>query len=448
MVIAGSALLGCGGADVTEGVGEAREAQGDHNGLGVAALGHNAITANKAALRVLTSFPLVSSTFDGTNPSVEATYHAEDPTSNMSDQLSGPIAEEAMRYIVECTLSKTQSFTHAGVTYTGDLGLCGPASAAGNWGALAPTGECLQLVSGCLMARTNALGKRVYLSLRGQPSALFPLGPSVPTQKYLEENAAIPSFTACTALTLGVGRTCGWTPKSVGQCTPGALVTVGAGANAANCAAPLGSAGFLPGNKMLRVCRGVTGCDPTYTGTLPDEGMIASNDDACGGSNPSVTFTCPLSGTYSVMIAPYRSDGVINGTEVVSANAGVYPSSELQTFTLREGGWFGSIFEPSGLGAGLGTHMTPNHTLVDSTAAPPVIFKDMHGCYSDTWTDSAAQLTSRMCLTSSAMCAIDVIGACADKCAVLDGPEVVGDGDYHGCSDVWQWPVTTFVNHP
>lgn len=490
MVVLGAGLAACGEGEsmplVTERVGEVSEAQGDHNGLSVAALEHNAITANKAALLVLSRFPLTTSTLEGTNPAVAAAYHSMDASTNMGDQLHDAVAQEAMQYVVACALGRDQRVSYHNrfgdnVTFSGGLGICGTQGGAtspvGDWSAAAPTSDCLELVSACLMARTNALGKRIFLSLRGQPSApsllpaqlpVFSLAGSVPTQVHYKEGARVASYQACATSRSGVARDCGWTAKSIGRCVAGEVVTIGAGANVTSCSDPLGSAS---GDTMLRVCRGLYGCDTTTPAyASPYAGMIGQNDDACAGHNPSVQFVCPANGPlvdpadpvtrygyYSVMMAPHDSASTLSGTETIAVTSGVYPATERQVFSYPEGGFFGNIFQPTQLGAGIATRVLLTGAVADSLVLnpgtdPPVMFKDMHACYADEWTDGVAELTGRMCLASTGTCGIRIAGPCSSRCAILDGPEIVGDGDYHGCRDFtgrsWSKPVTTFLNYP
>lgn len=489
VVLLGSALAGCSGAEpVTasdEPVGEAREAQGDHNGMSVAALEHNAVTANRAMLYVLSQFPLATSTLEGTDPGAAGAYHVFDPSTDLGDQLHDSVARESMSYIVGCALGKGQSVSYHNrfgddVTFAGDMGICGTSagarSPAGDWSMSAPTTSCLELVSACLMARTNALGRHIYLSLRGQPSApsllpaqlpVFALRNLVPTQSIYKENVKAASYAACPAHLTGPARDCGWTPMAVGRCRAGEVVTIGAGANQANCDAPLGSAS---GNTMLRVCRGLYGCDmATPSAASAYAGILGQNDDTCGGANPSVQFTCPNNGPlitpgepprygyYSVMIAPRDSEDTLSGAETIRADRGEYPATEEEVFTYQEGAFFGSIFLPSELGAGIGTRVmlsgaVSDNLLVFPGAQPPVMFRGMHGCYSDVWSDGAAEQTSRICLTSSGACGINIVGACSSTCAIADGADVAGDGDFHQCLDrggrSWANPVTTFLNHP
>jgi hypothetical protein len=135
-------------------------------------------------------------------------------------------------------------------------------------------------------------------------------------------NAATPDemnldpLVACVAMQTGLGRNCGWTANgAVRTCTPGSMVTVG-------CSETCGL-GSCTGDSMIRVYEG----NRTTTGTItPDLAPLASNDDSgCprdggGGDLCSRTnFTCPASGQYTVLTAPYRSN------EMTTCNIAVSP---------------------------------------------------------------------------------------------------------------------------
>lgn len=112
--------------------------------------------------------------------------------------------------------------------------------------------------------------------------------------------APIDPLQTCTNMEQGLDRDCGWRLVGTQRCMPGTRVVVGCDPY---CAPPLGSCG---GDPMIRVCPGVMPC------TRAD--AIASNDDntACtvdGGSNvcARVSFTCPESGQYTVLVGPYES---------------------------------------------------------------------------------------------------------------------------------------------
>ena len=118
------------------------------------------------------------------------------------------------------------------------------------------------------------------------------------------------SFMTCSVLssTTGETRRCGWYSGGVGLCTPGTSVTVTTGAcNVSG-----------QEDTVLRVCSGASPCE------YGSSGLLASNDDACGSLAARATFTCPASGSFTVMVAPYR-DGTPLKAKPVALGANVYP---------------------------------------------------------------------------------------------------------------------------
>ena len=101
------------------------------------------------------------------------------------------------------------------------------------------------------------------------------------------------SLSACpwSSTTTGVARNCGWSAAAVGSCAPGGFTVVGAG----GC-----GFGWGNGDSMLRICSGTAPCD------FASSTRIATNDNACSSLLPKVSFTCPASGLYTVMIASAR----------------------------------------------------------------------------------------------------------------------------------------------
>jgi hypothetical protein len=87
-----------------------------------------------------------------------------------------PYAREFMEYLVSCALPEGDDLTWVGgnQTWDGALGLCP------SWKNSAPDQECQELVSACLLARTNAYGQSVSISVRGlyTDDTPMPLGPN------------------------------------------------------------------------------------------------------------------------------------------------------------------------------------------------------------------------------------------------------------------------------
>lgn len=98
-----------------------------------------------------------------------ADYSLEDvvaPGSVFEQDLAmDPYAREFMDYLVSCALPEgvELAWTNGAQNelWEGSLGLCP------SWETFAPDQECQELVSACLLARTNAYGHSVEISLRG-----------------------------------------------------------------------------------------------------------------------------------------------------------------------------------------------------------------------------------------------------------------------------------------
>jgi hypothetical protein len=97
----------------------------------------------------------------------------------------------------------------------------------------------------------------------------------------------------CSGPTGGVGRDCGWSfiDKMRGlSCRPGEAITLGCG----GCA----GGGVCEGDPMLRICEGTEACTSFSAVTM--------GDDSCSVC-PEVRFSCPASGTYSVLTGSFIS---------------------------------------------------------------------------------------------------------------------------------------------
>jgi hypothetical protein len=274
------------------------------NQIGANQIGANSLTNNPAALAALRSVALRSSTFDTTtgHPDLRLQLHNED-------------SRIVMKYLVSCALTDEQTITWTdpfdGVSYswTGGYGIC-PA-----WNEKFPTTTCQERVSACLMARVNAFGIRVPLSLRGQP---LEVDQTATTSKNDRQGNAIASFDKCGTQAFGWGRNCGWKPAYYGSCTPGTSITVGMGASPPqNCSAP--PVGSGSGDLMLRICNGKEGCN--YGGA----NVVSYSDDSCGTLLPSATFTCPDTGYFGVMKAAYDSNQAVTG-QVGATYPAVFPA--------------------------------------------------------------------------------------------------------------------------
>jgi hypothetical protein len=125
------------------------------NGARTAELAYNALASGKAANAALAALPLDSATFGpGGEPALALPLH-------------DPAARVFLTYVTQCALKPGQHVTWQdpfdGVVYDfpGEVGLCP------SWAYGAPSPECLEATSACVLARNNAYGARVEVELRG-----------------------------------------------------------------------------------------------------------------------------------------------------------------------------------------------------------------------------------------------------------------------------------------
>lgn len=455
------AVAGCGGGEVApvhapeSEVGESGAEIRIANSLSTDALVLNAIGTNGTATTLLATSSL-DSLFD-------ATPLGGHP--HISRQLHDPDAQKFMEYLVSCALGPNQTLWYfnpktpsAGPrVWGGKAGLCP------KWLYSPPTQECLNRVSACLLARNNALGRRVELSIRGEVQGdpnVFYLEPVTRPAEYDPDSAQkLASFNDCTMAETGAQRTCGWTGDGIGACTPGATVWVGAGGSVA---CPGSALGASAGSRMvLRVCSGVVGCDSDSSSVL------AEGDGSCAGTDPVVSFTCPSQGYYSVMTAPWNSeDAGVASVATTSTSAQAYALSEAQVYGMREGAFYGNIFDKKALATEVYVEevkfgdQSKFVVVGDDVEIPGAIYRKMYSCYDPSWASGSAYSTHRVCAlpNSGANCAATVAGPCwgpdsnpkSGRCEVNDGLMVKGDGDFERCKDpqgrLWLEPVTTFLH--
>ncbi|MBN1208995.1 MAG: hypothetical protein JXB05_29325 [Myxococcaceae bacterium] len=439
------ALGGCGPAlpEEVEGGWETREeAIRIPNSLTTQALIFNALSTNRVANQMLGSTPLTTLFNPPGDPYIQ-------------NQLRDPNAQAFMPYLVSCALATGQNLawrnplTGTNEVWRGKMGLCT------EWATQPPSQACLERVSSCLLARNNAFGKRVELSARGEhPSSPAAFGLELvtrPTEYDPSTSQRLDSFYSCATNTLGMQRNCGWEVDAIGSCDPGETVRLGAGGHAPDMCT--GSAlGSSSGRTVVRVCEDIAGCD--------DGGprLLAQSEGSCSTTAPAVSFTCPAAGYFSVMTAPYESNLSATATVQVEAPAS-YRLSEAQVFRLREGAFYGTIFDPSALAVEIVVRdgkVIGRDQVVDGS-----VYRRMFSCYDSAWANSAANATHRVCAlpASGSNCAATVAGAClnpakpsypSSKCMTDDGPQVVGDGDYQDCRDttgqLWKEPVTVYLH--
>jgi len=410
------------------------------NSLETRDLALNALTTNRAALEVLTTKPLDSKSF--------ATEEA------LKYQLNHPPAYRVMKYVVQCALPTGRSVEWkdpSGLTHTfpGGAGLCP------EWEFGAPSPTCLGYVTACLLARNNAYGLEVSLSMRGEDPR--------DARRFNPSGAAVawsPIFLPCPSGGMGLGPECGWVGEGVGSCTPGAAVTVAAGApNPDTCTGRLGDIG---GDRVLRVCKDLAGC------TRADR-VTEADQNGCGGIAPSATFTCPDTGKYSVMSAPYdraTPPGSWVWSQARSTSPGTYPSAPFGAYTFREGAFYGNLFDPHALSV----EVLLDRVTFKATLTKPGFmgypYQKVFACYSRDWVSGDSHLTSRVCANTNVSgdlgraCVAQTLGPCEPgntsplppRCAVNDGPQVYGDGDFESCRDdsgqLYAEPVTVYLRSP
>jgi hypothetical protein len=137
-------------------------------------------------------------------------------------------------------------------------------------------------------------GRHTTLMGEFSPCQLSPCGPGIlpPQSSTCElEALALDPLQACSETSMGNGLSseCGWALSLTGECSPAATVDL-------SCAPD-----SCVGDEMMRVCDGATAC---AHGLMLGEGDDTSNPfSLC----PTVGFTCPESGTYTVLVAAYGS---------------------------------------------------------------------------------------------------------------------------------------------
>lgn len=420
------------------------------DGQGLADLPRNGLTrgalsasGTREVLDRIAIHPLSTATLDSGDVS-EMTRHSTD-------------VQSLLGYIVSCALDRTAEVSFrvdaegSRKVWNGHLGLCGATSPFGNWALGAPSQDCLELVSSCVLARVNARQQKVLISMRGAPDCLFPLQPRVPVQEAYRDNNGtppIPSFSPCAsdAPHADPTRNCGWQGRWVGRCQPGTPVTL--------MASPETRA-----NTMLRICKGIYGCDEDPTPPPPYyAGVIESNGSF--GVTRSMTFTCPRNGVaptapsyFSVMVASHVAHPHLDlpeSTDAVIVAGGTYPSPETEVFTYREGAFFGDLFRR--------IPARPDPQVPET--ANEILVADQYACYSDTWHSGIAHLTDRYCADPYYSCFDNKVRPCLWKsrqpgmpapdrvCGAQSCDEQNRYADCSWDSPPWNHPITVFLNHP
>jgi hypothetical protein len=432
------------------------------NGLSSQSFRRNALTTNTRALEILRTHALNDDLFWG----VEGGY--------IGRQLHDPAARAVAEELVECALKGvTLTFvdrqdSNKEYRWTGQLGLCQPAGTHG-WHDAAPTEECQQLVTACVMARVNALGKAIPLSMRGRPASMFPLVERVSTTPLLREGlpgddpsegTPIHSFDS----TCNPGDDCGWRAAHVGTCSPGARVQLAV-------EPPPGA-----GSPRLRVCAGIHGCNKREGSLEPPrpysrylgESPLSSGPTSSAGEATRFEFTCPVGphtgGYYSVMVQ--QTPGPLLSVRQLTSS-GSYPASEQEVFTFLEGAFYGNLFEPHALTTHCeilqgGTQCVRNpgyqgNKYPDELVLP---YTNVHACYSfaqqqdDQNGDLGVKyINSRVCAAPDGDCFLDRPRPCTEGPNSARCRWVSSAGGYEGCADPGNpartfHSITTYLNDP
>jgi hypothetical protein len=394
------------------------------NGLPTSDLRYNALSANPEANKKMVYAPLSSALY---------ALGSGDPV--LRDQLEDPSARTFMKYVVSCALRPDQSLSwqsRTGTTYSwkGELGLCP------EWASSTASEQCQRWVSACVLARNNALGVHVLFSARGnlESSSVLTPQPSVDVDPFvrLSETDYVASMLSCPWTTYGVSRSCGFQLGKVGHCSPGTRVELGGGGTPWDYGCPgptLGS--MISGDMVFRVCEGSNACDSSAA--------LAQSEGSCSGILPAVSFTCPTSGTFSVLPAPYTSSswGVVD----IEAASASYPATEEQVYPIREGAFWGTIFGSGAVAQGVHIYVDSSGVVHGKNSTPTVkgsIYPKMFACQAPMWTDADAYATARLCTLPEQNCVATPLGYCNElmpddrpRCE-LDNAS--GHGDYGKCT--------------
>lgn len=415
------------------------------NGISTQAVVFNPLTANPDANALLTQRPLKSETFQDEPVLREPLRHVNGRT--------------VLTYLVECALQPVQPAvswlnpeTGSTETASGMAGLCPQWAYKGIQG----NSRCRELVSACVLARNNATGEHVDIVMRGedwsQPSLFNPTH-----TPYVWSPLLLPAPEG-TSLS-GLAPEYGWKGESIGTCSPGLPVTLGAGAYPTTTCSGT-RLGEISGDRILRVC--------AYPGDCTGTGRLAETEGSPCSIAPLVTFTCPAAGQYSVLSAPYsRRDTTASWVRPATLGSGTlsYPFGRYGAFSafgFREGAFFGDIFDPAALAIKV-TVSPYGKLVVDATGltSGKSVYEKMFACHGKSWSTEAALRTRRLCANdpygTKVGCAATALGPCepgsADtrepRCSINDGTLVPGDGDFAACKDAsyqtWPYPVTTFL---
>ncbi|KFE62368.1 hypothetical protein [Hyalangium minutum] len=429
------------------------------NGLRTEYLVFNAMLTNKDAVSQLINNPLNDDTFQN--------------VPELNEALHDPAARQFMKYLVSCALENGEEVSWSPVytpgtqqTWKGGGGICN------DWGKEAPTQECLEQVSACILARNNPMALRVRVALRctveGCADSLRPMETVVPDNSIPSQviNAVplpaqlIPSFLPCPENSSGE---CGWSPLVVGTCEPQQEVDFFAMTSQE-----------LKGS--LRVCEGLHGCAKGDKALIV-ESPVDTSDKA------EVAFDCPDGGSFSVMsrLPPEEQPKQVTGTweSVHTEGASSALPGEAETFPAREGAFYGNLFDPEAIRPGVSVWFDTGslETRLRLSREGPVYVRQDEGwcqkagatclpampvvgggqpiylrayvCAAPGWSGDGENLPGRVCALPQGKgnCAAHLEGSCRKVCKEND------DGSYAPCesgnpSKTWDYPITTFMPSP
>lgn len=326
-----------------------------------------------------------------------------DFNSMVADALKTSRGRELMRYVASCALDPSQkvTYTSGGAVdeWPGEVGLCSDRDVdVGDWSARKASKPCQELVTACVLARINAFGRKVPISLRDtvEGSIFLPLNPSVMVEQEYRDRGGIPigSFKACpNSGDMTTNANCGWKGHRVGTCAPNEPITV--------------QLSDSYQSVHVRICKGIYGCNNT---TLDSEPGLCSGEDYVQGMIPgaealstSISFICPLNGYFGVMYkcASKSCSQKFDLNVKVFDSAGrrvPYPALEQDVFKYPEGAFYGNFFTKD---INLCAIVTPNQ---------------VNSCASTIWNNSGpAYLNQRIC--AGEQCFNHAPSSCSNTCS-------------------------------
>jgi hypothetical protein len=379
-----------------------------------------------------------------------------------------------IEYLASCALDpcETVSASHTLPTggkdelvLTGELGLCGDkynewtkgqtgANRDTLWRSQAASDGCKERVTACVLARVNAFGASVRISMRGDGMTL---ADEVPVDTLFREGGGTPIHSFATCRDRGItstlaSRNCDWAARHVGRCSRGRAGTTPRTVT-------------VTARGRIRVCEGVYGCDdPAATAGARDLTPLYGANNTPLPSPPryggwqletgtdSVTFTCPNNGPvvggeqtgyYAVMVDAIAKPKPTVTTSSPASPLDMYPGSEAVVFPYREGAFYGTLFtRPAG---------PTGHTVASN-----MLSGNQYACYSSMWTEGQAHLADRLCArvtASTPQCFVNVPRPCESspavqgRCTPVSGLSARVEDS---CQErqQWQLPYTTYLNHP